>query len=171
MGLEFVKWVLGRAWFGRSAWSEKTDGRVWVRGNNVQPAWEEIWRQLDPQTMKKLKYYKRYMREGMEPEIQLYGAYADTTHDNEPEYYAEMARLFDAALAGGEGVGEGVGACRGRIELSGALREALARGEPFDERYAGDVMHPVEEVLGFRLFLGGIDCVTYEAYKERLVSG
>ena len=181
MGLEFVKWVLGRAWFGRAAWSEKTDGRVWVRGSNVQQEWEEIWRRLDPQTMKKLKYYRRYLRRGAQPEIQLYGVYADTTHDNEPGYYEEMARWFDGVLAGGEEVEEeadgavdeevvGVrGGGPGRMEVSGALREALARGEPFDARYVGDVMHPVEEVLGYRLFLGGINCVAYEAYVESFV--
>ena len=53
------------------------------------------------------------------------------------------------------------------MEVSDAFREALARGEPIDGRYAGEVMHPVEEVLGYRLFLGGVSCVAYEAYMER----
>ncbi len=180
MGLEFVKWALGRVWFGRAAWSEKTNGSVWVRGANVQQAWEDIWRRMDPQLMKKLKYYRRYLREDMRPDIQLYGVYADTTHDSDAGYYLEMARWFDGMLDGGvnyddddDGVNDdddddGVGcAGRGRMEVSDAFREALARGEPIDGRYAGEVMHPVEEVLGYRLFLGGVSCVAYEAYMER----
>ena len=177
MGLEFVKWVLGRAWFGRAVWSEQTDGKAWVRGNNVHMAWEEIWRRLDPQTLKKLKYYRRYLREDAQPDIQLYGVYASTTHDDDPEYYVEVARWFDMALGGGEDgdagdagdVGDVGDVGRGRRETSGAFREALELGEPFDGRYAGDVLHPVEKVLGYRLFLGGIDSVAHEAYMKRFL--
>ena len=180
MGMEFVRWVLGRLWYGSMLdrvdgdQSEETDqseeirtfrskhSPVWVRGRNVVGTYEQVLRSLDTQTKKRIKYYRRYIEfdeikeQQQLPEVRLYGVYADTVHDHDDGFYLEMARWYDRVLGGEHGE------CR--VEVSDAFREAVECGEPFDDRHVGDVMHPVEAVLGYRLFLGGIDPVTHATY-------
>ena len=157
MGVEFVRWALERVWY-------KVEGRpVWVRGNNVAGEYDRLLKDLDSQTYKKLKYFRRYIerdieRDGVEEDsrVQLYGVYADTEHDCDDGFYLRMAREFDDAVG-----------VDGRTGVSGAWRAALAGGEAFDGRDAGGAMHPVERVLGMRVYFGGIDPVTYERYMEK----
>jgi hypothetical protein len=151
MGIEFVRWTLDRVWFRRQR-------PAWVRGNNVENLFQELLdEKVDRATMKRIKYFRRYLadaeNDGFEhpPETQLYGVYADTIHDHDDAYYDQMAEVLEQRLLDEDAT----------AAVSRALEEALAREEPIDRRYGGSAVHPVENVLGMRLFLGGIDPETY----------
>ena len=187
MGLEFIRYALDWVWY-------KKRRAVWVRGNNVAGEYDRLLKNLDSQTYKKIKYYRRYIPEGaggergeelgeeLEPSepsestqpiecsestdidtpsrVQLFGVYANTVHDADDAYYAELGRQFDQILTDPNA----------RREFSSSFESALATGEPFDRRYVGARCHPLEQVLGMRLFLGGIDPTTYDRYMNENLS-
>lgn len=152
-GLEFLKYVLGQVWY------DDRDRKCFVRGTNAQKDFNAIIQKyVDRATMKKIKYYKQYCPDPppgrfengvLEEHVKLYGVYASTVHDADQTYYQDIARdvyeneTFTQA------------AC------SDAYIAALNTGIPFDERYGKDRMHPIEDVLGMRCFLGGISHDTF----------
>lgn len=136
-GLEFLKYVLGYVWYNDRY------PRCIVRGYNVQKEFEAmVQNHVDRSTMKKLKYYRKYSSIGNKG-ISLYGVYSSTLHDADEEYYKHLAQTaFDDDDTS---------------TYSAEYIDVLSQGIPFDETYGYDRMHPIEEILGMRLFLGGVE--------------
>lgn len=143
-GLEFLKCVLGSVWYP----NQRDGSSSFVRGYNAQRDFEAlVSKYVDRPTMKKLKYYRQYIDESNSC-IHLYGVYDSTENDANQEYYQQMAACCFSDTT--NTVDE---------EMETQYVEAL--GVPFDHTYGKDRMHPLESVLGMRLFLGGISHDTF----------
>lgn len=141
-GLEFLRYTLRKVWYPEASKSDV----AYLRGRNVSRMFDEIIDSFSKATMRQLKYYRQFTSPETTTDVQLYGVYNATTNDADNGYYQKLAREFKDLPTG----------TRGK-----ELRQALALGIPFDETYTRDVCHPVESVLGMRLFLGGLSQEKY----------
>ncbi|MDR0926303.1 MAG: hypothetical protein LBO69_00870 [Ignavibacteria bacterium] len=91
-GLEWLKYVLERRWFGRE-YIPLLKGR-----NVVTEQFHKYYRELDKKTKRQMDYYKKFL---MTEELHLTAVTAATMHDNQPEYYCEILRdKLDEKLKG-----------------------------------------------------------------------
>lgn len=80
-GLEWVKYALWRAWWGRPY-------RPIGRAITMEPYFDEQYRKLSPRAKARLTYFARYCRPG-EPRLHIASVTGPTTHDGDYGYYAE----------------------------------------------------------------------------------
>lgn len=141
-GLEFLRYTLRRVWY-----PEASKGDVaYLRGRNVSRMFNEIIDSFSKATMRQIKYYRQFTSPEKTTDVQLYGVYNATSNDSDHEYYQKIAWGFKDLPIG---------------EHREQFRQALGQGIPFDETYTRDACHPVERVLGMRLFLGGLSQEKY----------
>lgn len=146
-GLEFLKYVLGYVWY------DERDAKCFVRGTNAKNDFQSIIQKyVDRATMKKIKYYRQYCpttTSTSKEKIKLYGVYDSTIHDADEAFYQGIAHeSFEEENKWNPAEHE-------------MYINALSKNIPFDETYGKDRMHPVEECLGMRVFLGGISHDTF----------
>lgn len=79
-GLEWVRYALNRRWLNRMI-------KPIVRGHNVSRYFDEVYRQLEDRTKKKLDYFKKFL---LTDEIRLQAVCRRTSHDGNYEYYREI---------------------------------------------------------------------------------
>lgn len=79
-GMEWIKYVLYRRWFGR-------DYTPVIKGKNVSDYFLEQYRAITYKTKQRLDYYKKLLAT---EEIYLETVPGNTTHDNNMEYYKEI---------------------------------------------------------------------------------
>lgn len=79
-GLALVRYVLDRRWFG-------IDVTPFVRGHNVHRYFDAVYRALDGRTLKKLDYFRKFLRTDR---IHLRAVTAATEHDSQYEWYREV---------------------------------------------------------------------------------
>jgi len=82
-GLEWIKYVLNRIWFGKII-------EPVLRGKKIGHFYfDEQYRNLSKPTVSKLQYYKKFL---LTNEIYLRGIYDKTEHDGQYDFYREVLR-------------------------------------------------------------------------------
>ncbi len=84
LGLEWVRYVLERRWFGRA--SDPV-----VKGKRVAAHFEKYYSELQPKTKKKVDYYKKYLATSI---IHLEGISSETANDNKPGYFRGVLEQY-----------------------------------------------------------------------------
>jgi hypothetical protein len=185
-GLEWARYALGRLWIGAAQ-------PPLLRGHDVTAAFEAALSALPKRAKRRLRYYRRFMPPGGLPlgEVPLYGAYAPTEHDEDLEFHVGLARAGAPgalAAAGAPGSGWADALAAGGDELSPAAADGAARaGAAFAAAAARvaalgparvaalldgpDPHAAAREVLGVRLFLGGVSHGEYQAWRAGLEGG
>ncbi len=155
-------------------------------------AFEAALAALPKRVKRRLRYYRRFMPPGGLPlgEVPLYGAYAPTEHDEDLEFHVGLARAgapgalatpgapsWAAALAVGGGGPSTDAAADGAARAGAAFAAAAARVAALGPaRVAALLDGPdphaaAREVLGVRLFLGGVSHGEYQAWRAGLEGG
>ncbi len=81
-GIEWVRYALNRAWFGREI-------NAWVKSNNVTEYFRNEYNKLDKKVKAKLKYYKKFLLADY-PEI--YGISIHTDMDGKYNYFRNILK-------------------------------------------------------------------------------
>lgn len=127
---------------------------------------------------RKLRYYARYISPDGLPQLRLYGVYAATLRDGDQAFYTALLRHCECGPGTAlprqgeeqEG-GSSDDALRNRVEQ--AVGEATARLQRFgdEERHAlvhgADTHAAVEQLMGMRIFLGGVSHKQYHDWAQR----
>lgn len=79
-GIEFIKYVLKRHWLG-------VYETTYVKGCDSTHYFEEVYRNLDKRTLRKLDYFKKFVKT---KEIDLVGFSTATNHDGDYNYYVNL---------------------------------------------------------------------------------
>jgi hypothetical protein len=114
-------------------------------GHNAQGLFDAAIRSFSAQTKRKLRYYGQYCDPSMQ-QIQLYGVYAPTERDIDSQFYQELACKH---LGAGADVHETMDAAHVAME-----QETVQLLE-------GDIHAAVKELLGMRVFCGGLSHAEY----------
>ncbi|MFL1672138.1 hypothetical protein [Paenibacillus dendritiformis] len=85
-GLEFVRYVLSRRWFGEIL-------TPFVRGHNVSQYFNGVYRSLSDQTLKKLDYFRKFLRTD---QLNLEIITGSTSRDGDYDYYRDI--LFEKEM-------------------------------------------------------------------------
>lgn len=83
-GLEFVRYVLTRRWFGKHT-------SPFVKGHNCGSYFSEVYERLDDATFKKIDYFRKFL---MTDEIRLTAETSATEHDGDHEFYRMMLGVY-----------------------------------------------------------------------------
>jgi len=149
-GLEFIRYALEKMWLDQR-------GRAYLRGHDAAAAFDSHVRGLSTSTERRLKYYRQYIPDGGLPEgVRLYGVYSATAHDMDFGFYRDIAIAF---LSPGASVEECIAAKQAGESAAAGL---VARG---------DTHAAAEELLGMRLFLGGLSHKEYCAWRDGGTNG
>jgi hypothetical protein len=81
-GLEWIKYILNRVWFNEII-------NTSVRGNNCSIYFEECYQLLNRKTLKKLKYYKKFLNT---KKLNLYHICLKTNCDGNYGYYLRLLK-------------------------------------------------------------------------------
>ena len=81
-GLEWVKYVLWRTWWGRPY-------RPIGRASTMEPYFDEQYRKLSPRARARLAYFKRYCRYG-ETVLRISSVTGPTSRDGDTAYYVGL---------------------------------------------------------------------------------
>lgn len=143
-GLEFLKYVLNKVWYNTR------ETHCYLRGVNTVNMFEDLLKTVEKGTMKRIKYYRQYT--GDSKFVSLYGVYNSTTRDADASFYQEMAlETMHVPI---------------EADKADSFARALALDEPFTAAHAGLGCHPIEDVLGMRLFLGGLSPEDFQNYTR-----
>ena len=155
-GLEFVRYCLSKIWFPDISEPVPT---AFLRGHDVSRTFDESIRNLSKTNMKKIKYYRQFCRSDQvppgEPPVLLYGVYNSTEHDADEPYYQKIAWSWDEELQKEDDVW--------------SARHETFPFEPVSKKHDRQCLHPLEDELGLRFFLGGISHADYSftPYDEK----
>lgn len=86
-GVEFIKYVLNRRWFGRET-------KAIVRGNDATRYFAQVYEQLEERTKRKLDYFRKFL---MTDQLHIEVRTAATVHDGDYEWYRKV--LEEANIA------------------------------------------------------------------------
>jgi hypothetical protein len=142
-----------------------------------------------------VRYYQRYIEPGGLPHLRLYGVYAPTARDGDKQFYAALLRHCEAVigqsqpalLAAAAGAKQQSAAEQGSLLQLGAngsqaalqqqvqemVTAAHARVGRFSAEERAALLHStdahaaVEQLLGMRLFLGGISHKQYHDWARQ----
>ena len=81
-GLEWVKYVLNRRWFGKET-------IPLVRKKNVTNSFKKYYSKLDKKTKKRIDYFKKFL---LTDELQLNSITSITLNDNHPDYFVNIVK-------------------------------------------------------------------------------
>eukprot|EP00890_Picochlorum_soloecismus_P001048 jgi/Picsp_1/1944/NSC_05410-R1_protein len=158
-GLEFVRYALSKLWRCEEI------APAYLRGHDVSRVFDQHIENLGKSRLKKLKYYRQYVglggKESMckDRAVQLYGVYFPTVHDTDAAYYREIAHKWN------NNVHKEDDGKRQQRQHKEEYVEAVEAGIPFGHEHCARA-HPLEEVLGMRIFLGGICHSLYGSWHE-----
>jgi hypothetical protein len=127
---------------------------------------------------RKLRYYARYIGPDGLPHLRLYGVYAATLRDGDQAFYTSLLRHCEcersAAPLRQQGKQQGAGsddALHRRVEQAAA--EATYRVQQMSDEERQAILHgadthaAVEQLLGMRIFLGGVSHKQYHDWAQR----
>jgi len=150
-GLEFMRYVLMRLWY------PSVPATAFLRGHDVSRAFDREISGLNKTNIKKMKYYRQYVTSESPPggSVPLYGVYSSTEHDTDSAYYQAMAARWGAELIDFRADGK-VSERHFHIDPSWG---------PIGLEHCRRI-HPIESMLGMRLFLGGISHASYDDWHD-----
>jgi hypothetical protein len=83
-GLEWIQYVLNRVWFGKQT-------KALVRGNDASRYFDEVYKTIDPKTIKKIKYFKKFLKC---KEIDLIPVGGKTANDGNYDFYNKLVHVY-----------------------------------------------------------------------------
>ncbi|GMH40515.1 hypothetical protein BSKO_08419 [Bryopsis sp. KO-2023] len=133
-GLEFVRFITRRYFLARPS-------EAFLKGRRVTKKFDYDVNNFSEKTKNLMRYYKKYVPDGMQ-DIQLYGFFRPTAHDEDKDYYVGLVKDFCTPGPGRRQGGNG-GVPRPELEDWGNARAFW-------------------ENRGFRMHAGGICQSLYE---------